>query len=301
MTGGGLGRPTHQAGRDTEVNEEHEAGPDATGQVAPQPAAIEVRAVSVAFGGLAALTDVSASVRADHIVAVIGPNGAGKSTLLNAICGLVPKKNGEVRHYGADVTTAHPTRIARSGVGRSFQDPRLIDSASVLENVLCGAHTTIGYSLADQLVRRLKVAGRERRAKAEARELLDLCGLAHLADVEAGRLAYGPRKMVDIVRATVSRPNVLLLDEPSSGLGLAERARVQDMLVTIHEEFRIPMLVVEHHMDLVRAVAHRVLGLVSGTVALTGPTEAVLDSEEFRATMTGGTPDVGRKVVSDHA
>jgi branched-chain amino acid transport system ATP-binding protein len=297
VTGTGHSQPTDQPGKGTEVYEDHHSNPDGTERAAPRPDAIEVRAVSVAFGGLAALTDVSASVDPDHIVAVVGPNGAGKTTLLNAICGLVRKSGGEVRHYGTDVTNAHPSRIARCGVGRSFQDPRLIDSVSVVENVLCGAHATIGYSLADQVVRRLKVGVRERRAKADAKELLDLCGLAHLADVEAGRLAYGPRKMVDIVRATVSRPSVLLLDEPSSGLDVAERARVQDMLLVIHNEFRIPMLVVEHHMDLVRAVAHRVLGLVSGAVALTGPTDIVLDSEEFRATMTGGTLANERKAA----
>ncbi|MGW6144843.1 ABC transporter ATP-binding protein [Streptomyces sp. NPDC055140] len=272
------------------MNEEHRATAAGGGRDAPRPNAIEVRNVGVAFGGLAALTDVSVSVRADHIVAVVGPNGAGKTTLLNAICGLVPTSGGEVRHNGRDVTRARPSRIARGGVGRSFQDPRLVDQASVVENVLCGAHTTIGYSLADTLLRRRKVAGCERRARAEAMELLDLCSLSQLADVEAGQLAYGQRKMVDIVRATIARPSALLLDEPSSGLDPAERARVQDLLVRIHQEFRIPMLVVEHHMDLVRAVADRVLGLLSGAVALDGPTEAVLDSEQFQATMTGGAP-----------
>jgi branched-chain amino acid transport system ATP-binding protein len=249
--------------------------------------AIEVRAVSVAFGGVRALTDVSASVGAREIVAVIGPNGAGKTTLLNAICGLVRKSSGEVSHYGADVTNAHPTRIVQGGLGRSFQDPRLIDSMTVIENVLCGTHATVGYSLLDQVARRRKVGRRENEARAEARELLDLFGLSQFAEVNAQQLAYGQRKMVDIVRATISRPSVLLLDEPSSGLDVAERARVKGMLLMIHQEFDIPMLVVEHHMDLVRAVSGRVLALVSGSVAIAGPTEDVLESEAFRATMTG--------------
>jgi branched-chain amino acid transport system ATP-binding protein len=280
------------------VNEDHKWSMDGTPRDALRPSAIEVRALSVAFGGLRALTDVSASVSADHIVAVIGPNGAGKTTLLNAICGLVPKANGEVRHYGKDVTNAHPTAIARTGVGRSFQDPRLIDSFSVLENVLCGAHATIGYSLADQVVRRRKVSKREGKARAEAMELLDLFGLAHLADVEAGRLAYGPRKMVDIIRATISRPGILLLDEPSSGLDRAERARIGNMMLKIHGEFGIPMMIVEHHMDLVRAVTNRVLGLASGSVALEGPTGEVLDSAEFRVTMMGDTSARDQKVAT---
>ena len=280
------------------MNENHECNPGGTQHDTVHASAIEVRALSVAFGGLRALTDVSASVNADHTVAIIGPNGAGKTTLLNAICGLAPKASGEVRHYGKDVTNVQPAKIARCGVGRSFQDPRLIDSLSVLENVLCGAHATIGYSLADQVIHRLKVGKAERKARANAKELLDLFSLADLADVAAGRLAYGPRKMVDVVRATISRPSVLLLDEPSSGLGRAERARIENMLLMINKEFQIPMMIVEHHMDLVRAVAHRVLGLASGSVALQGPTSEVLASEQFRATMTGEVSVREQKVAT---
>jgi len=120
-------------------------------------------------------------------------------------------------------------------------------------------------------------------------DLLQLAGQEHVADIPARELSYGARKMVDVVRATVSKPSVLLLDEPSSGLDGLERARVQDMLLTIHRMFDLPMLVVEHHMDVVRAISHQVLGLVSGTVAMRGPTDEVLDSEEFRASMTGDT------------
>ena len=161
---------------------------------------------------------------------------------------------------------------------------------------LSGAHATIGYSLGDQLFRRRKVARRERIAESQARDLLDLVGLGDLADVHAAQLAYGPRKMVDILRAAISRPNVLLLDEPSSGLDLAERATVEQMLLELHREFDLPMLVVEHHLDLVRAVADKVLCLVSGTVAMQGPTVEILDSHQFRATITGEespkTPEV---------
>ncbi len=263
--------------------------------------AIEVRAVSVAFGGVRALTDVSTSVSAREIVAVIGPNGAGKTTLLNAICGLVRKSGGKVSHYGVDVTNTHPTRIARAGLGRSFQDPRLIDSMTVIENVLCGTHATVGYSLLDQIARRRKVGKKEHAARTEARDLLQLFGLGQFAEVRAQQLAYGQRKMVDIVRATIARPSVLLLDEPSSGLDVAERARVEGMLAMIHREFHIPMLVVEHHMDLVRAVSGRVLALVSGSVAIEGPTDDVLDSDEFRATMAGDTSLYEPKVATPDA
>lgn len=258
--------------------------------------AIDVRALHVSFGGVRALTDVTTSVNAREIVAVVGPNGAGKTTLLNAVCGLIKKSSGVVHHFGKDVTSSTPTKIAQGGIGRSFQDPRLVDEESVLQNILSGAHATIGYSLGDQVFRRGKVARRERIAESQARDLLDLVGLGDLADVHAAQLAYGPRKMVDILRAAISRPNVLLLDEPSSGLDLAERATVEQMLLELHREFDLPMLVVEHHLDLVRAVADKVLCLVSGTVAMQGPTVEILDSHQFRATITGEespqTPEV---------
>jgi len=258
--------------------------------------AIEVHGLSVTFGGVRALTDIAASVNAGQIVAIIGPNGAGKTTLLNAICGLVRKSEGTVRHFDKDISAVSSSRIAGGGIGRSFQDPVLVDSSTVIENILCGAHSTIGYSLADQILRRVKVARCERAAREEAIDLLRLVGLEHVTDTPARQLSYGARKMVDIVRATVSKPSVLLLDEPSSGLDVAERARVERMLLTIHREFGIPMLVVEHHMDLVRAISDRVLGLVSGTVAMRGHTDEVLDSEQFRATMTGDTAHLDQRM-----
>jgi branched-chain amino acid transport system ATP-binding protein len=262
--------------------------------------AIDVQALHVAFGGVRALTDITTSVNAREIVAIVGPNGAGKTTLLNAICGLVRKSAGVVLHFGDDITNSTPTKIANGGIGRSFQDPRLVDDATVLQNILTGAHATIGYSIGDQIFRRRKVAQRERAAEAEARELLDLVGLADLADVHADQLAYGPRKMVDILRAAISKPGVLLLDEPSSGLDLAERALVEQTLLRLHRELDLPMLVVEHHLDLVRTVADKVLCLVSGTVAMQGPTTQILDSDEFRATITGeASPRTPEEAIAD--
>lgn len=257
---------------------------------APNPLAVEVRGVGVAFGGARALTDVTTSVNVGDVVAVVGPNGAGKTTFLNAICGLAPKDSGVVRHLGRDISDLGPTRIAQGGIGRSFQDPKLVDSSTVLQNILTGAHTSLGYSVGSQIVRRRHVAQREHAVELEARALLEMVGMGDLADRRADQLAYGPRKIIDILRAVICRPDVLLLDEPSSGLDLIERGLVEHTLLQLHREFDLTMILVEHHFDLVRAVANKVLCLASGSVAVQGATEQVLDSAEFKATIAGEEP-----------
>jgi ABC-type branched-subunit amino acid transport system ATPase component len=268
--------------------------PELTDVTAP---ALVVDAVSVEFGGVHAIKDVSLHVGPDDIVSIIGPNGAGKTTLLNAVCSVVPKSAGMVRHGDVDITRTHPSRIARGGVGRSFQDPQLLEDSTVLENILCGAHTTIGYSLLDQIVRRGRVHRREAALASEAAELLDLVGLRDVIDVDASELPYGPRKIVDIIRATIGRPSILLLDEPSSGLDRSERKRVEEMLLAIHDRYSIPMLVVEHHMDLVRRISDQVVGLISGAVAMSGRPGDVLDSAEFLALIVGATSSAAASLL----
>jgi len=272
---------------------EPEVDPD-PGQASPAALSpLRVDNVSVTFGGVRAIVDVSVEIRPATIVSIIGPNGAGKTTLLNSVCSLVPKSHGTVHHYDREITKWSPSRIAASGVGRSFQDPRLLEDATVLENVLCGVHCTVGYGLAEQVFRRRKIHRCEAAARDSAIEILELVQLARFAQTRASELAYGARKIVDIVRATVSKPSLLLLDEPSSGLDRKERSQVESMLLTIHESYGIPMLVVEHHMDLVRRISDQVIGLVSGSVALAGAPDDVLDSAEFRALIVGGLPSSG--------
>lgn len=254
---------------------------------------LELTDVSVSFGGLRALEGVTTQVYSDEIVSIVGPNGAGKTTMLNAICGIVPKSSGTIRHRGGDITRLNATQIARTGVGRSFQDPQLLEDSSVLENILCGAHSTIGYSMVDQVFRRGRVRRREAAARERAMELLELVGLEDEASTDPSELAYGARKLVDIIRAAIPNPSILLLDEPSSGLDRSERALVEEMLLAIHRSYGIPMLVVEHHMDLVRRISDKVVGLISGSVAMSGPPAEILDSEEFRALITGTLPGQG--------
>lgn len=250
-------------------------------------AALRTKGLSVHFGGLVALSNVEIAVEQGQIVSVIGPNGAGKSTLLNAINGLI-RSTGEVGLFGQDVSSVDPCQLCGRGLARTFQDPQLMDNESVLENVLVGGHASLGYNLADQVFRPWIVRARERSATQKAIELLDMVGLAGVAHRKCNELSYGAHKLIDIVRAMLSEPSLLLLDEPSSGLDMQERRNVEKLLLQLNAAKRLSMLVVEHHMDLVRAVSHQVVALQSGAVLLTGTPSEVLESQGFRKAMIGG-------------
>jgi branched-chain amino acid transport system ATP-binding protein len=243
--------------------------------------------VSVRFGGVLALSEATFEVDRHDVVAIVGPNGAGKSTLLNAVGNLV-RSTGRILFFDRDIQGVSAARIAHGGIGRSFQDPQLVDDYSVLENVMCGAHLKLGYGLTDQVLRPWVVARAERETARKAQVLLEFVGLDGVADHEAGSLSYGARKRTDIARAMLSGPRLLLLDEPSSGLDTAERANLQATLVALREQRLVTAIIVEHHMDLVRSVANQVVGMQAGEVLLTGTPSEVLDSEMFREAIVGG-------------
>lgn len=246
--------------------------------------------VSVSYGGIKALSGIDLTVGMHEFMAVIGPNGAGKSTLLNAVSGLSRGSvGGSIQMFGTVVSNRRADRITRLGIGRSFQDPPLIDEATVLENVLGGAHLRLGYNTFDQLWRRRLVRREETAWQAVAMSILELCALEREANKKASSLPYGSRKLVDIARAFVARPGLVLLDEPTSGLDTAGQQRVVSLLTAIRDRQNPAMLVVEHHMHLVRAIADRVVGLQAGSVIAVGTPSEVLDSAEFRAAVVGGS------------
>jgi ABC-type branched-subunit amino acid transport system ATPase component len=269
----------HETPASPAVVEDHEAGSSDF---------FAVDGLGVSFGGLVALSDVSFTLGPTDTVAIIGPNGAGKTTTLNAIGGLV-RSTGRVELAGRDLSGAKPVAVAQAGIGRSFQDPVLIDEYSVFENVLCGAFLRLGYSTFDQVFRRRRVRDHEKRMGHRAMELLEVMGIAGLARETAGQLPYGVRKMVDIARALESGPRLLLLDEPSSGIDGHERAALQKALISLREAGEVAVLMVEHHMDLVRATATKVVALQAGTLLAAGTATEVLDSESVRTALVGGS------------
>jgi ABC-type branched-subunit amino acid transport system ATPase component len=249
---------------------------------------LAIRDLDVRFGGLRALSEIFVDIHRNEVVAIVGPNGAGKTTLLNAISGLLGDSvSGEVTLSGKSVLHSHPAAIAAAGVARSFQNPPLIESETVLQNILLGAHLGLRYRMVDQIVRRRAVAAREREATQLAITVLEFAGLARVIDRPVAGIPYGSRKIIDIARTLMSSPKLLLLDEPTSGLDVHERERVQNLLMELRKSTELAILVVEHHMDIVRATADRVIGLQAGAVLAVGTAVEVLDSEAFRSSVVG--------------
>lgn len=244
---------------------------------------LSIRDVSVHFGGVNALSGVTFDVKEHEVVSVVGPNGAGKSTLLNTVSGLVRgNASGEISLGGRQILGKPPITIAKSGVGRSFQDPPLIDKESVLENVMLGEHLRLRYRMGDQIWRRRRVNRFENEARRRATIVLEFMGLLDLKDSPVAGLSYGVRKLIDIARCTVAGPRLLLLDEPTSGLDTEEQSVVGRILQELHGTTSVTILVVEHHMHVVRSVSDRVVGLESGGVVTIGSPDEVLGSEAFR-------------------
>jgi branched-chain amino acid transport system ATP-binding protein len=257
-------------------------------------ALVELHGVGASFGGVVALQDITTEIHGGEIVAVVGPNGAGKTTLLNSISGLLRGSlRGRILVDGKDTTHLTPQSVARLGVGRSFQDPRLIDEESALENVLCGAHTLAGPGSISQIFRPLASARAERALAERAMRILEILGIDDVARLRVADLSYGHRKLIDIGRAMMAKPHLLLLDEPSSGLDEHEQQSIVRILRAVHEsEPLLAMVLVEHHMPLVSDVATRILAMQTGAILLDGTPEAVMNSNEFKAALVGGvTPD----------
>ncbi len=239
-----------------------------------QPPALEVADLSLRFGAVAALDQVAFDVKAGELFAVIGPNGAGKTSLFNVLTCIYPPSSGTVRCFGADLTKRKPHQLADLGVARTFQNLGLYPMMSVVDNVLVGrAHLmrwgTLSAGLSMPWSRR-----EERLHRQAALEALDFAGLAGMADKPVGALAYGIRKKVELARAIAMEPRLLLLDEPVAGMSQAERAEVVTLVRAIRQRYDPSIVLVEHDMSTVMALAERILVLDFGRIiALGAPAE----------------------------
>ncbi len=234
---------------------------------------LQLEALCKQFGGLPALADVSFTVPRAQITALIGPNGAGKSTMINCITGVLTATSGSVRFLDDELVGRPAHEIARCGIARTFQNLKLFPRLSVLDNVLTGLTCEGGDSMLMAMLRLPYLRHRERQLKLRALEALDHYGLADKASWPAGILAYGDKKRVELARATVGRPELILLDEPVAGLNGKETVAVGEQLKRLRRTGQT-LLLVEHDMELVMEIADQVVVLDSGRcIAIGTPAE----------------------------
>ncbi len=226
---------------------------------------LDVVDVAKNFSGLSALSGISFAVKRGQIKALIGPNGAGKTTMLNVINGLLNPDSGHVYFQGRDLPGLRPDEIATLGLSRTFQLVRLftVNNATVLDNVMIGGHLQLMPSVVRSLFRRGRMKEKERSAASAAQELLEFVGLGWAAGYSPTALSFGNQRLLEIARALMEKPQLLLLDEPASGLNEAEVEEFKKLLYSIREK-GITILIIEHNMKLVMDVADEIVVLHFG-------------------------------------
>ena len=229
---------------------------------------LDIRGVTVRFGGLTALDDVSLTAGARQVTGIIGPNGAGKTTLLNVLCGFVKPESGRIQFDGRELTRLRPHRLAGLGIARTLQGIGLFDGLTVLENVMVGATNQARAGFWSALLALPRSDADERRLRELAMQALDQVGMADCADSLPGALPHGSRKRVALARALVSRPRLLLLDEPASGLSSSELPELGDLVTKLARDASV--VVIEHRMDLMMSICDTIFVLDFGKVITSG-------------------------------
>lgn len=233
---------------------------------------LEVKNLSKRFGGLKALSGVDLSVRDGEVRGIIGPNGSGKSTLFNVISGIYkPEPGGSVVFDGKDITGWEAHDIARSGVARTFQLLRIFSGMSVIENVLVGHHALVRYNTASAVVGSRRVWAEERRIREEMMELLAFVGLADYAEMPAGELSGGQRRLLALARAMAAKPKLLMLDEPGAGLSPTNVDILLETIMALQKRFGLTVIIIEHILKLVMDTCELVSVLEHGEKIAEGP------------------------------
>jgi branched-chain amino acid transport system ATP-binding protein len=249
---------------------------------------LEAEHVSLRFGGVRALTDVSFQVRPGEVFSIIGPNGAGKTSMVNCVSGRYRPTEGRILFDGRDITRLRPNRRAAIGIGRTFQNLALFGHMTVLDNIMVGRHHLLRHGFASGMAYWLGGAQREEIAhRREVEEIIDFLEIQHVRKAVAGTLPYGLRKRVELARAVALKPRLILLDEPMAGMNLEEKEDMARYILDLNVEWGMTVLMIEHDMGVVMDISHRVMVLDFGRRIAEGAPEAVLADPHVRRAYLG--------------
>ncbi len=251
------------------------------------PPLLQLDNVTIRFGGLTAVSAVSATVGERELVGLIGPNGAGKTTVFNMVTGVYQPTEGEIRFGGDRICSLKPFEITECGIARTFQNLRLFPSLSVFDNVRVAFHLHLEHDALHSLTRGRRFHQEEREIAARTRELLDIFNLGRVQDEPAKSLPYGDQRRLEIIRALATRPKLLLLDEPAAGMNPTEKVELMKLIRFIQEKFQLAILLVEHDMKVVMGICERIHVLEYGRKIAEGTPEEIRNNDAVIAAYLG--------------
>lgn len=241
---------------------------------------LEVKNLGISFGGLKAVDNVSFELREGELLGLIGPNGAGKTTLFNMLSGVYTPTSGDILLDGNRINGISPDKLSKLGIARTFQNIRLFDNLTVLDNVKLAMNQYMEYGVLTGMLRLPKYWKEENEASEKAKEILSLFDLEKYFRAFAGNLPYGAQRKLEIARAMATRPKVLLLDEPAAGMNESETRDLMDSIKIIREKTGVSILLIEHDMNLVLGISERLVVLNYGEILASGNPREVIENEE---------------------
>jgi branched-chain amino acid transport system ATP-binding protein len=249
---------------------------------------LELQNISVHFGGIKALNNVSFKVEKESLFSIIGPNGAGKTSLLNVISGRYKPKNGDLLFKGTNITNFHPNTRPDLGIGRTFQNLALFDHMTVLENIYIGRHHLLRSNFFSGAIYWLSGAKNEEvNNRKEAEKILDFLEISNIRKSIAGTLSYGLRKRVELARAIAIQPELILLDEPMAGMNQEEKEDMARFIIDLNREWKITVVMIEHDMGVVMDISKRIAVLDFGEKIAEGAPDEVIKNKRVQQAYLG--------------
>lgn len=243
-------------------------------------ALLKTDGITMRFGGLTAVNNFNVEIKPGEIVGLIGPNGAGKTTVFNMITGIYTPTEGRIYFKNEDITGRKSDRIAKKGIARTFQNIRLLNNLTVLDNVMVGTHLRLRSSLFSAIFRLPDYTREEKELYRKSRQLLERVELDEYALEKAGSLPYGQQRKLEIARALATEPSLLLLDEPAAGMNPQESKELVDFIRQIRNEFCVTVFLIEHDMKVVMEICERILVLDYGETIAEGLPEEIRNNPE---------------------